>query len=113
MVWNIWQTLILRPKNKTMSRPNLLDTINSKLHCLPEKKVTLGFDAFTDTILKVIRSKDDHHTTAYFKSISEFGEYIIRKGEKNFSLELEEVTTKLGGNMPIMANALAPFGTQQ
>ena len=41
----------------------------------------------------------------------EFGKYITEKGEKNFSLELEEITTKIGGNMPIMANALAQLGS--
>jgi len=94
-------------------RSNPLDTIVSKLQSLSEKKVTLGFDGFCDTILKVIRAKDEDRSTSYFESISEFGDYIIQKGEKNFSLELEETTTKIGGNMPIMANALAQFGPKQ
>ena len=91
----------------------ILDTINSNLPSLTNKSVTLGFDGFVDVIFKVIRSKDDHRVTFFFKSINEFGRYITEKGEKNFSLELEEITTKIGGNMPIMANALAQFGSKQ
>src|SRR5687767_7674237 len=91
----------------------ILDTINSNLHCLVNKNVTLGFDGFIDVIFKVIRSKDDHSVTSFFTSINEFGKYITEKGEKNFSLELEEMTTKIGGNMPIMASALAQFRSNQ
>lgn len=87
--------------------------IQSKIQQVVEKKITFGFDGFSDTILKVIRSKTTNQTTSYFSSINEFGTYIVDKGERNFSLELEQTTTKIGGNMPIMANALAQFGPKQ
>jgi hypothetical protein len=89
------------------------DSINEKVHSIANKKVTLGFDGFIDVIYRVIKSKDDQSAIAFFDTSQELGEYIIKKGEKNFSLELEAMTTKIGGNMPIMANALAPFGPQQ
>lgn len=92
---------------------DILEAINNNLHQLADKKVTLGFDGFIDVILKVIRSKDDQQITSFFQSIHEFGTYITERGERNFSLELEEMTIKIGGNMPIMANALAQFGTRQ
>lgn len=90
-----------------------LDALNSNFHRLRNKIITLGFDGFTDTIFKVIKSKEGAHATDYFSSSQEFGNYIIEKCEKNFSLELELLTTKIGGNMPIMANALAQFGAAQ
>lgn len=73
------------------------------------KAITLGFDGFVDTIVKVIRQKDAKRST-YFESIREFGNYTVEKSGKNFSLELEGCVTKLGGNMPIMANALGQLG---
>ncbi len=80
-------------------------------HGLANKKVTLGFDGFIDTVVKVIRHKHPERNT-YFDSIAEFGKFTTEKSGKSFSLELEELTTKLGGNMPIMANALARLGTK-
>ena len=69
----------------------------------------MGFDGFVDSVVRVIRHKDSHGTR-YFESIRELGEYIVEKCDRNFSLETEEITTKLGGNMPITANALARLG---
>jgi hypothetical protein len=88
----------------------LFDSIKVNSSSVMNKKITLGFDGFIDVICKVVRSKNDESEMTFFKSIQEFGNYITEKGEKNFSLELEEMTTKIGGNMPIMANALAQFG---
>jgi hypothetical protein len=91
----------------------IFNSINENFHNLPNKRITLGFDGFIDIIYKVIRSKDDQHAMTFFNSIQEFGGYITEKGEKNFSLEVEKTATKIGGNMPIMANALAQFGSMQ
>ncbi|NUO02708.1 MAG: hypothetical protein HUU01_19035 [Saprospiraceae bacterium] len=40
----------------------------------------------------------------------ELGRYIVEKGGRNLSIELEDRQTKLGGNMPIMSHALARLG---
>ena len=79
---------------------------------LPAKAITLGFDGFIDSVVKVIKQKDLKSDPSYFESTQAFGEYIVEKGQKSFSIELEELTNKLGGNMPIMANALACMGPQ-
>lgn len=91
----------------------ILDSIAANFQRMADKRITLGFDGFIDIIYKVIRTKDHDASITFFKTIREFGGYITDKGEKNFSLELEELTTKIGGNMPIMANALAQFGSSQ
>lgn len=87
----------------------LKEHIKTNAHRFPGKAITLGFDGFVDTIVRVIRQKDDKGSN-YFESIREFGNYTVGKSGKNFSLELEERVTKLGGNMPIMANALGQLG---
>lgn len=78
---------------------------------LSSKKATLGFDGFIDSIVKVIRQRSSPSDT-YFESSRDFAQYILEKKNKNFSIELKEQTLKLGGNMPIMANALARLGPQ-
>jgi sugar/nucleoside kinase (ribokinase family) len=87
-----------------------LETIRERVKVLEESKVTLGFDGFIDSVVKVVEQKDQDDVSHYFESTRAFGEYIVEKGQKSFSIELEEQTTKLGGNMPIMANALARLG---
>ncbi|HEX6227087.1 MAG TPA: PfkB family carbohydrate kinase [Chryseolinea sp.] len=88
----------------------LIDLLRMRGPELSAKTVTLGFDGFIDSVVKVIRSKGDQHPVSYFNSPYAFGEYITAKGDKNLSIELETMTTKLGGNMPIMANAIAQMG---
>ena len=76
---------------------------------LSTKKATLGFDGFIDSIVKVILQKSSPSDT-YFETSRDFAHYILEKKNKNFSIELKEQTLKLGGNMPIMANALGRLG---
>ncbi|RWY53683.1 carbohydrate kinase family protein [Mucilaginibacter gilvus] len=78
---------------------------------LATKKVAAGFDGFVDSIVKVVNSKNEDGGTEHFQTIKAFGDYISAKSGSGFSLESEEQLLKLGGNMPIMANAMAQMGT--
>ncbi|TSD66264.1 hypothetical protein FFF34_002350 [Inquilinus sp. KBS0705] len=78
---------------------------------LATKKVAAGFDGFIDAIVKVVNYKTDKGAV-FFKTIAEFGNYITAKSGSGFSLESEELMQKLGGNMPIMANAMAQMGSK-
>mgnify|MGYP000288098785 CR=1 FL=1 len=86
--------------------PNLVSALEENKSKLADKKVTAGFDGFVDTILRVIKEKKADHSPTYFKTIRQFGKYITDK-ESSFSLEVEEVSSRIGGNMPIMANSMA------
>src|SRR5688572_9040520 len=97
---------------KVEESKHLINVIKNRAHELSAKTVTLGFDGFIDSVVKVIRYKDHQSPVSYFETPHAFGEYIEAKGEKNLSIELETLTTKLGGNMPIMANAIARLGPQ-
>jgi hypothetical protein len=72
-------------------------------------RVTLGFDGFVDTIVKLICQRSEGKAI-YFQSMEEWVEYQRKRIGKNFSIEVENQTQKLGGNMPIMANALGNLG---
>ncbi len=85
----------------------ILEALKNESSSLNNKKITLGFDAFVDHLVKVIRQKDENATPTYFESSTEFGQYILDKGGKNFSLEVEAIASKIGGNMPITASAFA------
>ncbi len=75
-------------------------------------KVTAGFDGFVDQIVKIIRYKEEGTPPIFFQTKTEFADYIHEKEGTSFSVELQEQFIKLGGNMPIMANALATLGVE-
>ena len=79
---------------------------------LQAKRATTGFDGFVDTIARVIKNKKEGKSPSLFRTKKQFGKYIIEKEGTSFSLELEESSTRIGGNMPILANALGNLGVQ-
>ena len=91
---------------------NLIDELDNAKATLQTKKVTAGFDGFIDTIVRIIKKKKENGAVNLFKTKKEFGKYILDKGENSFSLELEERSSRIGGNMPIMANGLATLGAK-
>jgi hypothetical protein len=89
----------------------LVSSLEEKKLLLAGKQVTAGFDGFVDTILRVIKEKKKDQSASYFKTINQFGKYITDK-ESSFSLEVEEISSRIGGNMPIMANAIGHLGAK-
>jgi hypothetical protein len=78
---------------------------------LISKNVSAGLDGFIDSIVKVVNYKEDGGPV-FFNTIEEFGTYISGKKGSGFSLETEELFQRLGGNMPILANAMAQMGAK-
>lgn len=86
-----------------------IDAIHSKP--LENKKITVGFDGCCDVLVRLIRNIDTQTSEkTYFSLIKEFGEYIIDKQGKSCSIGFEEQSKKIGGNAPILANALGALG---
>lgn len=71
---------------------------------------TAGFDAVVDQVAHVIRSISPNQKKTYFRTITEFSDYIRSKAGLSGSLELETVREKVGGNMAIYSNALGRLG---
>jgi sugar/nucleoside kinase (ribokinase family) len=90
----------------------LINELEEKQHLLRSRKVTAGFDGFIDTIVKIIKTKEEHGPATLFSTIDEFGNYIVDKRGTSLSLEVEERSTRLGGNLPITAHALGMLGAQ-
>ncbi len=75
------------------------------------KKITAGFDGFIDSIVQIIKNKQEQKAVSLFRKINEFGAYISEKSGASFSLELIDISVKPGGNMPNLANALGRLGS--
>ncbi len=102
--------IIADNSNRIKKISYLTEAIKKNEAALTAKKATAGFDGFVDTIVKIIKNKEEQKPPSLFNTIREFGNYIIEKKGTSFSLELKELSSRLGGNMPITANALGRLG---
>ena len=78
---------------------------------LEKTKTVVGFDGFVDTILQVVKTR---HTPVKYDPFTRMGEWAERVGAAagvSANFEFAQQMVKLGGNGPIMANALTSFGT--
>jgi hypothetical protein len=71
--------------------------------------LTVGFDGFIDKIIRAVKCKSGS-SRSYFEYIDEFGKHLSSKNGMSCSVEYTELNTKLGGNMPILSNALGNLG---
>ena len=71
---------------------------------------TIGFDGFVDSIIAVVDKRTSVNDYTPVKTIEQFGRKILDAAGKSGNYELAVKLQKLGGNGPIMANAMASFG---
>jgi sugar/nucleoside kinase (ribokinase family) len=77
---------------------------------LPSIKSMVGFDGFVDEIIAVVDKRHDFEKYDPIRTIAELGAKISNAAGKSSNYELIVKQMKLGGNGPIMANALASAG---
>ncbi|PYK97413.1 MAG: hypothetical protein DME19_16420 [Verrucomicrobia bacterium] len=70
----------------------------------------VGLDGFVDEILHAVDKRIDAQSYERVPTIARLAERIGEAAGKSTNIELVNQLTKLGGNGPIMANALAGFG---
>jgi sugar/nucleoside kinase (ribokinase family) len=70
----------------------------------------VGLDGFIDEILHVVDKRESAEVYQRLPTIAKLAERFAAAAGKSTNLELVNQVTKLGGNGPIMANALASFG---
>ena len=70
----------------------------------------VGLDGFVDEILHVVDKRENAEVFSRLPTIAKLAERLAGAAGKSTNVELVNHVTKLGGNGPIMANALASFG---
>src|SRR5687767_1286909 len=97
-----------------MASPSLASFVSAQLRDAPARLAKMpalvGLDGFVDTILHAVARRE---SATKFVRMSAMGEFASRIGDAaGHSANFEFVTQiiKLGGNGPIMANALGNFG---
>jgi len=70
----------------------------------------LGLDGFVDEILHVVDKRESADKYQRLTTITKYADRLAAAAGKSTNVEMVKQLTKLGGNGPIMANALASFG---
>jgi len=70
----------------------------------------VGLDGFVDEILHVVDKRENAEVYQRLTTIAQLASRLAAAAGKSTNVELVNQITKLGGNGPIMANALAAFG---
>ncbi len=75
-------------------------------------KAFLGLDGFVDFIVHVVDKRQGPESYTRIQTIQQFAERIAAAAGRSTNIELVQKMEKLGGNGPIMGNAMAAFGVQ-
>ena len=89
----------------------ILQEINNKSFSLSNKQAVVGLDGFVDKIVAPVEKRlglGDHFEPV--PTIAEMGAKISAAAGKSANIELYPRFDKLGGNGPIMANAMLSLG---
>ena len=77
---------------------------------IPKLSATVGLDGFVDTILHVVKTRQSATQYERYTGIKEWSDKLGAAAGLSANFEFVTHMVKLGGNGPIMANALAAFG---
>ena len=70
----------------------------------------VGIDGFVDEIIHVVDKRTDFKNYTRIRTIADFGSRISNASGLSTNLEMVTVDAKLGGNGPILSNALMEYG---
>ena len=70
----------------------------------------IGLDGFVDDILHVVDKRESADKYLRLATISQLADRLAAAAGRSTNIELVSQLNKLGGNGPIMANAMASFG---
>jgi sugar/nucleoside kinase (ribokinase family) len=97
-----------------MNTPELRASTAQQLQATAAKVAGLtsfiGFDGFVDEIFHLVDKRESVDKYQRLATIAKYAERLAAAAGKSTNVEMVSQMVKLGGNGPIMANALASFG---
>jgi len=96
------------PELRTRVARQLTESVDRAKHIT----AFVGLDGFVDEIFHVVDKRESPDKYQRLPTIAKFAERLGAAAGTSTNVELVSQWTKLGGNGPIMANALASFGFQ-
>lgn len=85
---------------------NILDQVDLE----HKYRFTVGFDGFVDEIIEVVDQRESSARYTRIQTIAELGTRISNSANLSTNIELVPKVVKIGGNGPILANALCATG---
>jgi hypothetical protein len=99
-----------------MNTPELRRDCASRLRAASDRVGQLsafaGFDGFVDNIIHVVDKRENGEKYDRMTTITKLAERVASAAGKSTNIELVSQRVKLGGNGPIMANAMLSFGVK-
>jgi hypothetical protein len=97
-----------------MSKPNslLMETAEALAASGPLKgrRALVGPDGFLDEIVRIVDQRTDFHTYTPVRTIADYAKRLAGAAGRSTNVELVLQQVKLGGNGPLMADALGELG---
>jgi sugar/nucleoside kinase (ribokinase family) len=97
-----------------MNTPEIREQTATQLQAAVQRVTQMtafvGLDGFVDDILHVVDKRESAEKYVRLPTIAKYAERLAAAAGRSTNVELVSQLTKLGGNGPIMANALASFG---
>lgn len=94
-----------------MEQTDLIKNVVEKLNSFNDKKhVLVGFDGFVDEIIHVVDQRKNDEEYDRIPDIKAYADRIAQMAGLSANLEKVTIQTKLGGNGPIMGNAVIAQG---
>ncbi len=98
------------PVNTSEMREQCAAALLTAVERAGRMRAFVGFDGFVDDILHVVDKRETAEKYQRLDTIARLAERLAAAAGKSTNIELVSQRNKLGGNGPIMANALAEFG---
>src|SRR5712672_3444835 len=96
--------------NTPQMRDKCATTLSDNVNRTGQMSAFVGLDGFVDEILHVVDKRENAERYVRLPRIEQFAGRLAAAAGHSTNVELVSQLTKLGGNGPIMANALASFG---
>lgn len=87
----------------------MIDKLSAIKETTIEDKIFVGFDGYIDKIQKAVKTRSASEVI-YYPTLTEFSGRIAAAAGRSGQVELVTQEVKVGGNAPIMANALGQLG---
>ncbi|OHE82836.1 MAG: hypothetical protein A2107_07710 [Verrucomicrobia bacterium GWF2_62_7] len=91
-------------------RPFVAAKLAAAKGLVPKLTATVGFDGFVDEIIRVVDKRESLDKYTFVPTMTKLAEKVAGAAGKSTNMQLVVQMMKLGGNGPIMANALASMG---
>ena len=77
---------------------------------LNDKTALIGFDGFIDNVVHIVKERLDSSNYIREKSLLHYGKRIQNSSGYSSNVEVVSVSKKIGGNGPILSEAMLNFG---